>query len=103
MTFTETALVEIESILDGTLAYGGADHTRRVRARLERLFSYLDEGVGLGTPRPELGLSDDIRFVSTAPYPFIVVYDRRESLVLRVVHARSNYREMVMTDWSPAS
>ena len=101
MQFTQTALDEIESILEGTLAYGGAAHTRKVRRRFARLFGYLDDGIGLGTSRSELGLADDIRFIPTTPYPFVVVVDRRERLVLRVLYARSDYRDIVIADWFP--
>ncbi len=101
MNFTKTALDEIEMILEGTLTYGGAHHTRRVRSRFQRLFDTLDRGVGLGSGRSELGLSDGIRFIPTPPYPFIVIFDRGQGLVLRVIHARRNYREMVISDFFP--
>lgn len=101
MNFTQTALDEIEAILEGALTYGGADHTRKVRHRFQSLFDTLDSGVGLGSPRTELGLSDEIRFIPTVPYPFIVILDRRHRLILRVIHARRNYRETVIPDLLP--
>jgi plasmid stabilization system protein ParE len=100
--FTRTALDEIELILEGALDYGGAEHARKVRARFQRLFDILDRGVGLGSARPELGLGDEIRFVSTTPYPFLIVVDRTQRLILRVIHARRDYRDMVISDYFPA-
>ena len=73
MPFTQTALDEIELILDGALKYGGAEHARKVRNRFQRLFDHIDRGVGLGSARPDIGLGDEIRFVSTTPYPFLIV------------------------------
>lgn len=102
MNFTQAALDEIDAILDGAVTYGGARHTRKLRDRLQRLFDLLDRGIGLGSTRPELGLSDDIRFIPTAPYPFIVVFDRDRGLVLRVIHARRDYRQTVIADFWPS-
>ncbi|WP_237480549.1 type II toxin-antitoxin system RelE/ParE family toxin [Lichenibacterium dinghuense] len=101
MPFTQTALDEIELILDGALKYGGAEHARKVRTRFQRLFDHIDRGVGLGSARPDIGLGDEIRFVSTTPYPFLIVVDRRLRLVLRVIHARRDYRDMVIDDYFP--
>ena len=101
MDFTATALDEIEAILDGALDYGGAEHARKVRDRFQPLFDILDRGIGLGSPRAGLGLSDDVRFVSTKPYPFLIVIDRKLGLVLRLIHAHSDYREMIISDYFP--
>lgn len=39
--------------------------------------------------------------MSTTPYPFLIVVDRRLRLVLRVIHARRDYRDMVIDDYFP--
>lgn len=46
-------------------------------------------------------LEGEISVASTTPRRFLVIIDRRLGLVLRVIHARRGYRDMVIDDDIP--
>ncbi len=100
MQFTETAIDEIDAILKGAMTYG-AENVRRLQARLQRVIDQLESGVGLGSGRSDLGLGDGIRFIPISPFPFTIIVDRDQQLVLRVIHSRRDFRDLLIGDYYP--
>ncbi|HEY0837733.1 MAG TPA: type II toxin-antitoxin system RelE/ParE family toxin [Azospirillum sp.] len=89
---TPEAAEDFERLLAESILEWGTGTARKTRARLERQFERIADGVAVGHVREDVPARLPLRFVIEPP--FVIAFDRETRIIIRILYGGQHFPQV---------